>query len=188
MKQTLREDELVKGCLQNDRRSQKQLFDLFFSDMMLVCMRYARDEDDAQEILQMGFIKVFAKIKMFNGEGSLRGWIQSIMIRTAIDHYRRRQRETRMVTYELENHDQNEEAIAEITLSAEDIMLTIQQLPHTHRTVFNLFALEGYSHKEIADLVGITEGTSKWYLCEARKLLKKMIAPVYPHRVKDYAA
>jgi RNA polymerase sigma-70 factor (ECF subfamily) len=174
--------------MRKDRSSQKQLFDKYFSDMLSICLRYAKDEDDAKEICQKGFIKVFGKFEMFNGEGTLRGWIQSIMIRTAIDHYRRQQRENRSVVTELDDWDEPEEATIEADLAAEEIMKVVQQLPHMQRAVFNLFALEGYSHKEIAEELHLTEGTSKWYLCEARKSLKKMLAPVYSAKVREYAA
>lgn len=156
--------------------------------MMSVCMRYARDEDDAKDVLQKGFIKVFGKFSMYNGEGTLKGWIQSIMVRTAIDHYRKQQRETKAVVNEMTDWEETEDAVIEADLAADEILKLIQSLSHIHRTVFNLFALEGYSHKEIAKELGITEGTSKWYLCEARKILKKQLAPVYPSRVKEYAA
>jgi RNA polymerase sigma-70 factor (ECF subfamily) len=184
----LPDEELVKGCLRNNRKHQKLFFEKFFSDMMLVCLRYARDEDEAGEILQKGFIKAFAKLELFNGAGSLQGWLKRIMIRTAIDHFRMQQREQKAVIFELEGNDMPEESTAETSLAAEEILQLIQQLPAIQRTVFNLFALEGYSHKEIAEETGLTEGTSKWHLCEARKTLKKQLTPVYPNRVKEYAA
>jgi RNA polymerase sigma factor (sigma-70 family) len=185
---TVSETELVKGCLKQDRRFQKQLFEKYFSDMMSICMRYSRDDDDAKDILQNSFIKVFAKFSLFTGEGSLRGWIQSIVVRTAIDHYRRQRREDKNVVPESENWDTGEDAEIEADLAAEEIMKTVQMLPTMQRTVFNLFAIEGYSHKEIAQEMEITEGTSKWYLCEARKSLKLILAPTYAHKIKEYAA
>jgi RNA polymerase sigma-70 factor (ECF subfamily) len=164
------------------------LYERFFSDMMSVCLRYGKDEDDAKDILQKGFIKVFGKFSMFNGEGTLRGWIQSIMVHTAIDHYRRQQRETKAMIPDSSYWEEAAEASVEADMAAEEILKIIQKLPHIQRAVFNLFALEGYSHKEIATELNITEGTSKWYLCEARKALKKMLAPVYQSGVKEYAA
>jgi RNA polymerase sigma factor (sigma-70 family) len=189
VKHNLSEKELLKGCLKQDRTCQKQLFERYYSDMLTVCMRYARDEDDAYDILQKGFIKLFSKISLFKGEGTLKSWLQSIMVRTAIDHYRRRQRENRFVAEdELEYIEESEEAVIEPQLAAEEIMKSIQLLPNMHRSVFNLFAIEGYSHREIAEELNITEGTSKWYLCEARKILRRMLEPVYPSHVKEYAA
>ncbi len=182
------DEELVKGCLRNNRKYQKILFEKYFSDMMKVCQRYANDEDEAGEILQKGFIKVFAKIQSYSNAGSLEGWIKRIMIRTAIDHFRMQQRENKAVILELETNDMPEESTVENNLAAEDILLLVQTLPAVQRTVFNLFALEGYTHKEIAEELKISEGTSKWHLCEARKTLKKALAPAYPNRVKEYAA
>jgi RNA polymerase sigma factor (sigma-70 family) len=188
LKKTVHEHDLVQGCLKQDRKYQKMLFEKYFSDMMAVCMRYARDDDDAKDILQNAFIKVFAKFEMFSGEGSLRGWIQSIVVRTAIDHYRRQQRELRNVVSEPEDWEAGEDAEIESDLAAEEIMKVIQMLPNMQRAVFNLFAIEGCSHKEIAVELEITEGTSKWYLCEARKALKTILSPVYAFKLKEYAA
>jgi RNA polymerase sigma factor (sigma-70 family) len=188
LKKAVNEKDLVQGCMLQDRRCQKLLFEKYFSDMMAVCMRYARDDDDAKDILQNSFIKVFAKFNMFSGEGTLKGWIQSIVVRTAIDHYRRQQRENKNVIAEFEDWESGQEAVIEGDMAAEEIMKCIQLLPNMQRTVFNLFAIEGYSHKEIAAELAITEGTSKWYLCEARKTLKLVLAPVYALKMKDYAA
>ena len=185
---TVSETDLVKGCQRQDRRYQKLLFEKYFSDMMAICMRYSRDEDDAKDIFQNAFIKVFAKFELFTGEGSLRGWIQSIVIHTAIDHYRRQRREAKNIVPENENWDTGEEAEIESDLAADEIMKTVQMLPVMQRAVFNLYAIEGFSHKEIAEEMEITEGTSKWYLCEARKTLKLILAPTYSHKIKEYAA
>ena len=184
----MQDKELISGCLRKDRKYQKSLFEKYSADMMAISLRYARDEDDAKDILQKGFIKVFGKFEMFNGEGTLRGWIQSIIVRTAIDHYRKQQREAKVVVAEMDDVEDGADAIIETEIAAEDIIKVIQTLPHIQRTVFNLFALEGFSHKEIAEELGITEGTSKWYLCEARKKLKKQLAKAYPERIKEYAA
>jgi len=184
----LDEKQLVHGCLRQDRRCQKMLFEKYFSDMMSVCVRYARDDDDAKDILQNSFIKVFAKFDLYNGQGALKSWIQSIVIRTAIDHYRRRQRENKVIVAEPEDWESGTEAEIETDMAAEEILKMVQLLPNMQRAVFNLFAVEGFSHKEIADELDITEGTSKWYLCEARKSLKTMISLVYTQKIKEYAA
>jgi len=188
LSKTVQEKDLVQGCIRQDRRFQKLLFEKYFSDMMSVCMRYARDNDDAKDILQNSFIKVFAKFAMYTGEGTLKGWIQSIVVLTAIDHYRRQQRENKNVVAEFEDWESGEEAEIESDLAAEEIMKSVQMLPNMQRTVFNMFAIEGFSHKEIAKELEITEGTSKWYLCEARRTLKLILAPVYAYKIKEYAA
>jgi RNA polymerase sigma factor (sigma-70 family) len=187
LSQQLQDKELIDGCLRKDRKAQKQLFEKYFSDMMAICMRYTRNEDEAKDILQEGFIKVFSKISTFSGDGSLKGWLHSIMIRTAIDHYRKDQREAKTIDYEIEQ-DQREEASVEAQLASEEILLIIQKLPAIQRAVFNLFAMEGFSHKEISKELNITEGTSKWHLCEARKNLKKMLELYYSVKEKEYAA
>ena len=184
----VQEKELIRGCLRNDRRCQKLLFEKYSPDMMAICMRYSRDRDDAKDILQDSFIKVFSKFDLFTGDGTIRGWIQSIVVRTAIDHYRKQQREHKNIVSEDDYWESGENAEIEADLAAEEIVKIIQNLPHLQRTVFNLFAIEGYSHKEIAEELEITEGTSKWYLCEARKTLKQILSPVYSQKVKEYAA
>ncbi len=184
----LLEKDIIRGCQRQDRRCQKLLFEKYFQDMMAICMRYSRDHDDAKDILQDSFIKVFAKFDLFSGEGTLKGWIQSIVIHTAIDHYRKQHREQKNIVAEDDSYEASENAEIEADLAAEEIVKIIQTLPHLQRTVFNLFAIEGYSHKEIADELAITEGTSKWYLCEARKNLKHILSPVYEQRLKEYAA
>jgi RNA polymerase sigma-70 factor (ECF subfamily) len=182
------DQELIEGCLQQDRRCQKRLFDKYFNEMMTVCMRYARDEDDAQEIAQKAFVKVFTKIHLYSGEGTLKSWIHSIMVRTALDNYRRIKREQKLYSQEILQWNEAEDAAIEAELSAEDILLAIQQLPQLQRTIFNLFALEGYSHKEIAAELGMSEGSSKWHLCEARKALKRSLGHLYPTAAKEHAA
>lgn len=182
------EDDIIKGCLRGDRKYQKMLFDKYFQDMLSVCLRYSRDADEAQDLAQKGFVKVFTKIQMYNGEGSLKGWIHSIMVRTAIDHYRKLQREQKVRSQEARDWQETEDPPIEAELAAEEILKAIQQLSYIQRTVFNLFALEGYSHKEISAELNITEGTSKWHLCEARKALKKALSPIYSVRHRENAA
>ncbi len=155
--------------------------------MIAVCMRYSHDEDEAKDIVQLGFIKVFSKMEMFNSEGSLKAWIHRIMVRTAIDHYRKLQREGHHLRWE-DCEDEPQDAEIEGKIAADDIMLLIQQLPDMQRAVFNLFAIEGYSHKEIATLLNTTEGTSKWHLYEARKALKELLEALYAPAPRTYVA
>ncbi len=179
----VQEKELVKGCLQKNRKYQKILFEMYFKDMMAVCLRYTKDEDEANDVLQDGFIKVFEKLELYKGEGILKGWVYSIMVRTAIDHYRKQQREKRHLVFETAEGGPVEAEI-EAQISAEELLDMIQRLPNLPRMVFNLFAIDGFSHREISEELGISEGTSKWYLCEARKALKKMIEIYYPVKLK----
>lgn len=165
-------DELVNGCRNGDSSAQRKLYEFFYGTMMGVCMRYVESVDDASAILNEGFLKVFNKIGTFDSKvGSLEAWIRRIMVNTAIDHYRKMVREAR--TVELKNATYNSvQAMAPDMLEAEAIMQMVQQLPPAYRTVFNLYAIEGYNHKEIAEQLGITEGTSKSNLFKARAKLQ----------------
>lgn len=160
--------------MKGDRKFQQVLYNMFSSKMFAVCLRYANDYNSAQDLLQEGFVKVFRNIEKFRSEGSFEGWVRRIFVNTAIEHYRKQvnlyalhDSETKMYEY----YDGN----ALETLKHEDIMKMIQKLSDGYRTVFNLYVVEGYSHKEIGDMMGISEGTSKSQLARARYLLQKMI-------------
>ena len=178
--------EILLGCLRNEGRSQKALFDKYYSDMLAVCLRYTKDKDEAKDVLQDAFIKIFTKIDTFNRQGTLKAWIQSIMVHTALDHYRSTRRDMKLLEAEMEK-DEFEEAEVEGAIEYEEILQLIQKLPDTQRTIFNLYVMEGYSHKEIAVELDTTEGGSKWHLCEARKTLKKLLESNYPVKLKEYA-
>ncbi|MDZ4839451.1 MAG: RNA polymerase sigma factor [Bacteroidota bacterium] len=182
------DQELVTGCLQNNPKFQKELFDKFKVDMMRICLRYARDEEDAKDVMQKGFIKVYTKFDHYNGQGSLRAWLQQIMIHTAIDHYRQQQRNLKVIVSEQDFYYDTEPATIESELAVEDILKVIQSLGFMQRTIFNLFAIEGHSHKEIAAQLNITESTSKWYLCEGRKEIKRRLKSLQIAESKTYVA
>jgi RNA polymerase sigma factor (sigma-70 family) len=168
------EQQIREGCFKGDRRFQQMLYDMFSSKMFGVCMRYANEYNAAQDLLQEGFVKVFRNIDKFRGEGSFEGWVRRIFVNTAIEHYRKQVNLYAIVDNDVkayENYDNN----ALETLKEQDIVKMIQKLSHGYRTVFNLYVVEGYSHKEIGDLMGISEGTSKSQLARARYLLQKMI-------------
>ncbi|MBK7150013.1 MAG: RNA polymerase sigma factor [Bacteroidetes bacterium] len=172
------EEQIREGCFRGDRRFQQMLYDMFSSKMFGVCMRYANEYNAAQDLLQEGFVKVFRNIDKFRGEGSFEGWVRRIFVNTAIEHYRKQVNLYALVDNEVkayENYDNN----ALETLKEQDIVKMIQKLSHGYRTVFNLYVVEGYSHKEIGDLMGISEGTSKSQLARARYLLQKMITEQY---------
>jgi len=166
--------KIVKGCLKNKKADQYQLYSHFSQKMYGVCLRYARSYDEAQDILQEGFIKVFEKLDTFKWKGSLEGWIKRIMIYTAIEKYRER-------IYHLSVDDLNENGgYAEDNSGPENLSLAellnlIQQLPDQYRLVFNLSVLEGMSHKEVGELIGISESTSRSNLARARVILQKWI-------------
>ena len=154
--------------------------------MYSVCIRYTKDEDEAKDVVQEGFIKVFNKMDTYNREGTLKAWIHRIMVHTALDHYRSMRRDIKLLEAEADKDD-HEEAAVEGKIAYDEILQIIQQLPDTQRTIFNLYVMEGYSHKEIATELNTTEGGSKWHLCEARKTLKKLIESYYPVKIKEYA-
>jgi RNA polymerase sigma-70 factor (ECF subfamily) len=172
---------IIDGCLQNDRRSQEQLFKLFYGKMLPVCIRYVSDRDTAQEVLQEGFIKVFEKLGAFDHKGSFEGWIRRIIANTAIDAIRRNKRNPFLSD---QDNDFKQEAVNEleekekfqlIEVKAEIAMEAISKLSPAYRTVFNLYVLEDYSHKEIAELLGINEGTSKSNLAKAKMNLQRIL-------------
>ncbi|MFO7575728.1 MAG: RNA polymerase sigma factor [Bacteroidales bacterium] len=169
------ESELLRGCLENDRRSQKQLYQTYFKTMFQICLSYSGDRDEAKDILQEAFIKVFTNLEDFNSKNSLEGWIRRIVTNTAIDYFRKRKR----LIFQDELPDEpDEEERGSFTLqdlTSDTILLYVKQLPDGARVVFNLFAVEGLPHKEIAEKLSITEGTSKSQYKRARNLLKKWL-------------
>ncbi|OFY94772.1 MAG: hypothetical protein A3K10_10305 [Bacteroidetes bacterium RIFCSPLOWO2_12_FULL_31_6] len=170
------EEQLVKKCLEKDTLAQKHLFDVYSKKMMGVCLRYSRDSDEAQDVLQIGFIKVFEKLDMYNRTGSLEGWIRKIIVNTALDSIRKNKKfmndvEIEKVDYQLHNY--NEDAVD--VLSAQDLLAVIQKMPVGFKTVFNMYVIEGYSHQEIADELNISVNTSKSQLSRARAHLQKVL-------------
>ena len=177
---------LVEGCKKGDRKAQEVLYQQFGRRMFGVCLRYAHDYATAEDILQDGFIKVYNGISGFRGEGSLEGWIRRIIVNTAIEQYRKSVRLHVLMEYEERYADPIEEnALSDLKL--EDLLNLIQELPDGFRTVFNLHVIEGYTHKEIAEKLEISEGTSKSQLARARKLLQKKILKEYKVNIPDYA-
>ena len=153
---------------------QEELYRRFSPRMYAVCLRYAGNSEEAQDILQEGFIKVFKKLDSFRSEGSFEGWVRRIFVNTAIEHFRRK-RYLMPVTEKEENTLEGKTASALDDLAAKDIMALVQELSPGYRTVFNMYVVEGYTHKEIADMLGISEGTSKSQLSRAKVILQEMV-------------
>jgi RNA polymerase sigma-70 factor (ECF subfamily) len=172
--QTITESDLINGCLAGNRRMEEELYNRFSPRMYAVCLRYAGNSEEAQDILQDGFIKVYKKLDSFRGEGSFEGWVRRIFVNTAIEHFRRKRYLT-PVTEKEENTIDGKYTSALDDLAAKDIMALVQALSPGYRTVFNMYVVEGYSHKEIADLLGISEGTSKSQLSRAKVILQDMV-------------
>ena len=165
---------LIKDCIKQKPRAQRELYNLFAPKMMAVCYRYAKDEANAEDILQEGFIKVFQKIGKYDDRGSFEGWIRRIMVNTAIDHIRKQKKQNMEVEInEVISEDLSEDALDR--LEVEYLYEMIQQMPNGYRLVFNLYAIEGYSHKEIGKKLNITESTSRSQLAKARKALQSMV-------------
>lgn len=168
---------IIEKCVAGDTRSQELLYRTFSTSMMGICIRYSSDLSEAEDILQTGFIKIFAKISTFKNEGSFEGWMKRIMINTGIEYYRKKQRSQAVENLEdcsLILPDQRPGS----SLDVKDLLNIVQQLPPHYRTVFTLHAIEGYSHKEIAGLLNITELASRANLCRAREILKKHILKI----------
>jgi len=168
------EQELVDGCANNDRRAQEALYRLFFPEMLCMCRRYTRDEDTAIEIVNNGFLRVFKKIHTFAFKGSLEGWIRRLVYHSMADYYRSNARYLHFLVFE-----ERDEAVPERgheTFYEEDILRAVCTLPPVSQEVFRLYAIEGYSHAEIAEHLGISEGTSKWHLSTARQKLRELLS------------
>jgi RNA polymerase sigma-70 factor (ECF subfamily) len=173
--QKINEQELVAHCVRHERRYQEILYRQYADEMYSVALIYGDSEQDACDIVQESFIKVFKRIDTFKFECPLKAWIRRIIVNTALDHYRKKKREqehaqTYMQSLEVEVDD----IIPQ--LNANELLLMMQQLPQKAAMVLKLYAIEGYAHKEIADMLHITEGTSKSQLNRARTLLKSLIA------------
>ncbi len=170
----LDEHELARRCQHEDRSAQEVLYARYARRMFAVCLRYARHRAEAEDLLQEGFIRVFDKLHAFRLEGSLEGWIRRIMVHSCINHLRKRS-----VRNEVLGTDQvperSESPLAPGNLGQEELMALVQQLPDGYRMVFNLFAIEGYEHAEIAEMLGCNEGTSRSQLSKARRMLQQKI-------------
>lgn len=173
--------EIISGCLKNDRRSQEELFKLYYGKMLGVCMRYSTDRDSAEEVLQEGFIKIFDKLNAFDYKGSFEGWMRRIMANTAIDSIRKKKKDPILSDNDedfklgAENPMVEAEKLEFVGMKAEMAMEAVNQLSPAYKSVFNLYVMEEYTHKEIAEILGISEGTSKSNLSKAKLNLQKIL-------------
>lgn len=167
--------ELIGECRKGNRKAQELLYKQLSSKMLGVCMRYATSKMEAEDMLQNGFMKLFQKLEDFRGEGSFEGWARRIMVNSAIEYYRKHYKMMQIMDIQELGYEQLMEADVTGKLGAQELLILIQQLPPGYRMVFNMYAIEGYSHKEIAGMAGITEGASKSQLSRARAILKEQI-------------
>ena len=179
-----REDDIqiiIQGCLKNNRRAQEELYKRYYPAMMALCLRYLRDRQDALEVLNDALLKVFKQMGRFDPtKAALYTWMRAIVINTALDALRRQKalRDREMMPEEEEQPGVDNKAIAK--LSGNELLGVIRQLPATTRTVFNLYVVDGYAHKEIGALLSISEGTSRWHLNDARRQLKMILNLMEP--------
>ncbi len=167
-------DKLIVGCAKGDRECQQKIYELLYGKMMGVCLRYSNNREEAKDLLHDGFLKVFENIGKFNFSGSFEGWVRRIMINTTIDYFRKNKNIYVKDIEEFKNIE-NEEPTYDVLshLRTEDILKAVQTLSPAYRAVFNLYVIEGYSHKEVAEELGISVGTSKSNLAKAKNNLKK---------------
>ncbi len=180
-------DTLIKGCRQNDSKCQQQLYKLYYPEMIKVCCRYASDADGAGIIFNNAMLRVFKSIDRYNDEGKLRGWIKTIVINCCIDFSKKKNIFRDIIP------DVHESAVifpAEVFdhISGKEISRLIKELPAATATVFNLYVYEGFTHKQIATLLGISDGTSKWHVSEAKKLLKIKLEKISKTELKANVA
>ncbi len=174
----LEERDLIQACIRKERWAQKLLYEEYYSKMMGVCLRYANNETEALDILHEGFIKVFRHIDKYQTGTSLGAWVRRIMVNTSIDYYRktiRRRTEDLETAYDITSSD----ADAVSQCSEKEILDAVQQLSPAYRAVFNLYVIEGYSHREIADMLDVNESTSRSNLVKARSKLKEILTATY---------
>ncbi|WP_372766394.1 RNA polymerase sigma factor [Lutibacter sp.] len=165
-------DELIKQCANNDRKAQKEIYQLFAGKLFSICLKYSKNKQEAQDNFQDGFIVIFEKIGQFNFKGSFEGWLKRVMLNTVLLKYRKKN------VLNIVTEDIPDEVIVDVDdheISLDFLLNLINELPDRYRMVFNLYALDGYSHKEISEMLLIAEGTSKSNLARARAILKQKI-------------
>ena len=167
------DEELVEGCLRNDRQIQEQLYRKYFGSMIAMCMRHTSDREVAMTIVNNGFLRVFKKIDKYSFQGSFEGWIRRIVYHSVSDYFRSNSNTLRFLEIEDRHKPMDSKALDNLYLA--DLLAMVDDLPPATKEVFRLYAIEGYTHVEIAKKINISEGTSKWHLSAARKKLKTMI-------------
>jgi RNA polymerase sigma factor (sigma-70 family) len=175
-------EEIIQGCLANDRRSQRLLYEHCYPIMMRICKRYTINEDEAVESMNTSFLKILKKLDTVKDMDSIHSWIKQITINTSIDFYRSKKRHTERNKLTVDNEYSNVENtnfildFTESKMDSKEIYKMIQELPNTTREVLNLFAIDGFSHKEVADMLSISEENSRWHLHKARKLMTEKLS------------
>lgn len=175
------ETEIIKGCLENDRIHQQYLYKQYYSLFLKICARYAKSIEDAEQLLNDSFLRIFNNIGSFKKAGSFEGWMKRIVINTCLDYLKSKQlKQSLQVSYTADSNEKmdisvNTEAVQE--MSFKELLNLIQTLPAMSKTVFNLYVFDGFAHREIATMLNISESTSSWHLHHARNLLQQKLKP-----------
>lgn len=181
----LPEEQLIDLCKKRDRKAQKQLYSKYASVLLGICMRYSASKHEAEDILQEAFIRIFNHISQFNGMGSFEGWLKRIVVNTAITAFHRNKKHNRMDDIdEILETDIEGYSLDDAEFTHEELLKIINMLPEGYKMVFNLYAIEGYKHKEIADLLNIDVNTSKSQFSRARKLIQTKLEEVYASKTR----
>jgi len=180
-------DILIQGCRQNDLQSQEQLYKLYYPDMIKICYRYAKDADGAGTIYNNAMLKVFKSITGYQEQGKLSGWIKTIVVNSCIDFCKQQQLFAPLDTYQ---YAEEVSILPQVfnTVSAKEIQQLLKYLPGATAAVFNMYVYEGFTHKQIGNLLGISDNTSKWHVCEAKKILKLKLEKISETEFKTNAA
>ena len=172
-------DRIIDKCKQGDRQAAEKIYQIFSAKMFALCLRFSKDRADAEDTLQDGFIKIFTAIGQYTGKGSFEGWMKRIMINTAMEKFRKNS--PLQIVEELPEIEDNEDIDEEVSIPEEVLADFVNQLPERYKMVFNLYVIEEMSHKDIAALLGINEGTSKSNLARAREILKRKVKEYLDH-------
>jgi len=175
----LAEKELIQQCLEDNAEAQRQLYERYSPKLWPVCLRYAKNRMSAEDIMQEGFIRIYRYLGNYKGEGSFEGWLRRTMVNTAINYYKKNLKQSNERNIDFVYGLKNDDVDAVSKMTADEILAIIQNLPDGYRTIFNLFVVEGYPHKEIAKILEISENTSKSQLSRARVILQEKIRKIY---------
>jgi RNA polymerase sigma-70 factor (ECF subfamily) len=175
-----KDEELIEGCKRQNRQAQKRLYEQYSSRFYALCCRYVKDKMEAEDVLITAFTKILDKIDQYTGEGNFEGWMRRVMVNEALSYLRKHKNMYLETTIEAADHEPDYNKL-ENQLEAEDLMNLIDTLPAGYKIVFNMYAIDGYSHKEIAEQLGITESTSKSQLSRARSTLQKSLLQTEQH-------
>lgn len=177
-------ENIIQGCRRKNSVAQKLLYEKYSGSMFGVCLRYSGSKQDAEDILHEGFLKIFEKIQQFKSQGSFVGWMRKIMVNTALERYRNQYKMVNLVDDVVEYEHPGYDDLT-VNLTAKELLNFVQDLSPQYRIVFNMFAIEGYSHKEISETLNISEGTSKSNLSRARSILQEKVKAYYSQGIRE---